>query len=216
MPAGLFILPHIPLKDQLCRLQMLNDALGWGFKKGHFNKVDLTEPVLTKAKQRALLSVIFPGRGSLSSAQRTFFEHAKYLKKRADYTKRRFFIDPALDFKSLKLADHYRPGFYPIIFDYGENQNIHDGVVMNKLSRLNQDCSLASSHGLSALMMFPEYGYSMDGDNVPYLAMPGYKFQMVKPMTIGCSCKYGKELSIDIIDPDIHYLFHAAPTIRKK
>jgi hypothetical protein len=215
MPADLFILPHIPLKDQLCRLQILNDALEWGFKKDHFSKVDLAEPVLTKAKQRALLFVIFPSKGSLSSAQRTFFEHTRYLKKRADYTNKRFFIDPVLDFKNLKLTGHYRPGFYSMVFDYGENQNIHDGVVISRLVEANNDYSFASSHGLSALMMFPDYGYSMDGDNIPYLAMPGYKFQGPRPMTIGCSCRYGKELSVEIIDPDTHHLFYAAPTVKK-
>lgn len=218
MPVKASILPHKPLWVQLNELQILNEALKWGLAIEYSN-INLKEPILTRPTQRALLSVILPAMDGLSIVQRTFIKHIEYLKKRARYINKKFFIDPTLlDINNLNLLDEgdYQSGIYPMVFDYAANHDPHDGIMISRLTNEPDSGSSFSSQGLTALIMFPDYGYSMNGLSIPYLAMSGYevpyKDSRLGAMTIGCNST-GRSLNIEVLDPCKHNQFYSAPKV---
>ena len=165
---------YVSPEQQLERVRQLNAEHGWGFADADFPAIP---SVTLHGTEVLLLAVGLPDKGKVSGVQRTFDEHVAVIRQQLEGSSRSFWQWDGLksDPQHLQLQSRvHETGLTWVVYDYAAHHDPKKGHIVKDLWK---PCSveLAASEVLSALVLFPEYGPSMDGDKTPYANLPGYQ-----------------------------------------
>lgn len=169
---------YVSPEQQLERVRQLNAERKWGFADADFPAVPSFMP--RTPTEVLLLAVYLPQKGKVSGVRRTFDEHLTVIESQLRGTGRDYYRSDGLksdrDHLQLFGTAWHEPamGLRWVAYDYAANHEPENGHRVDELWKAKAN-DLAASEVLSALMLFPEYGPSMDGDKTPYANLAGYQ-----------------------------------------
>lgn len=173
----------LPTTTQIARARVLNKERGWGFGPLDFPSAPFGPKVRSNAI--TLLAVYLPGKGRIDGIQRTIDEHLAVIHQQYQAMGKKVpYLGIKTDPYHMRLKSNrqdgsvivrsHRPGLRWVTYEYDAYHSPKHGHSVADLWAGNTS-ALAASEVLSALMLFPEYGPSMDGKVTPYVNLAGYE-----------------------------------------
>jgi hypothetical protein len=177
---------YVSPEQQLERVRAINVQCEWGFAESDFPAVPIFTP--RSSTEVLLLAVYLSQMGTVGGVQRTFDEHIAVIESQLRDVSYEYWRAEGIesDRNHLRLfgtaRSEPRPGLRWVAYDYAASHDPENGRHVDDTWKANAN-NPAASEVLSALMLFPEYGPSMDGDKMPYANLRGYQVDLLDENT---------------------------------